>query len=306
MRFQNVTHEGTLLITKHYTILVESLLAPLALYWMAKTLHSHRVGVTSLFVLAFIQFPFAPWAPQIGYRPVVIDTFGYLPVVCENCRIAVTGYAQVFADHPRGYWQYAYAAPWVIIAIGLSSKATSRRVSGILGIVLGVIFNLEVVQAALSVTAVGVVLLYLRACQNLLLTALVSLVVSIPTLAIVFLHPKHYFGFGWSLVKPVVPLLVAFSVGVMSFSIWLYYSDQYLSWIKSTPGKHNPPGRFRIPALWSLVLLGFAVVTLPSGTYKIYTQAFYLHKFLLAYWISIGLLICSDRVCHVIESKTRL
>lgn len=173
-----VTVRTAMLVNAHLVILLEGLVTPLALYWFARKHHDRWSSVGVLGALALVQFHVASWTPRLPEWLFDSPHWG-------------TGYWTTYTPELLGktwylttYWHYALAPAVVIVTFGLVSRVdrtTPLPRALQVGLVVGIVGGIQVIQAALTAAVVAAVLLSRRATRQLLAVGAVAAIVAAPT-----------------------------------------------------------------------------------------------------------------------------
>lgn len=170
----------TIWIIAQYTILLEGVATPLALYYFAVTVFSKRVGWFVLLFTALFQFSIVPWHPQ-----TLFQTISHSPNPFEL--LWGTFYA-------GSHWQYAHTLAPILFAFAFATKqkrTASPHAPIVSGVFLGIAGSIQVIQGSYAAAIISISLIWQCAWRDLIKIAGISTLVALPNI-LVIIQPSHY------------------------------------------------------------------------------------------------------------------
>lgn len=275
----DVSMQDAILVNAQYTILVEAVLTPLAIYWFATTVYSRPVGVVTLFAVAFFQYPDLPWVPE----SLIIKPVFYGP-----------------------NWQYAFAAPWIIMAFASVAGLHQLRVKGhehpsvnlpnvyrvLAGVCLGVAGSIQIVQAGIAAFIVSISYVHAREWRSLALTASVSMLVAAPNTFIILNYPSRWLRQGIEKSSPrggvLGPEYTVLLVGVVLVPVAIaVFTPPFIRRYFSHFSVPDTLSFVPVVALyWLIVTFALTMVFRTANSFWYLTHPAYLFKYAFVFWIA--------------------
>ena len=179
------TDVGTAIaVNAGYTMIVEGLLTPIALYWVMIRLISRNAAVASIGTLAIVQFGFASWMPTI---PTAIPAGSWGPAMMtgEMFSRQIFGPAFYLSQH----WQYAWAMPFALLAIGYAGIASQTKIPSpayLSGAFIGICLSIQLIQGAIVALVVTFIYIHKRTWWPFENTVKMAIVVALPNLLVFY------------------------------------------------------------------------------------------------------------------------